>query len=219
MPLTAPERILFDDGARALELRRARPADAPALVEAILDSLDALRAFMPWSHDAENNTVAAQTARLEGVAAAWDAGREFIWHLYRRDGGGWRLSGSIGLHPRCLNPRGLEIGYWVRSEAAGRGLCTLATRMIVLAGFEAMGLERVQVGCDRANAGSLRVIEKVGFTFEGLLRGALALPGPALRAGGALGTGDMRMYGFKRGDWEGLPWVDALRAGVSWPAR
>lgn len=196
----------------ALELRRARVAHAQQLEEAVQDSLGELRAFMPWAHLAR--AVTEQHVRMVGLEAKWDAGEEFVFHMFAPDDSGTlAFAGCLGFHPRCLNPRGLEIGYWTRTQFAGRGLCTRAVQCLIVLGFEHMGLERIQIGHDVANAASQRVIEKVGFTYEGVLRASLPTATASMRADGALSTGNQRHYSLIRDERETLPWYsEALEA-------
>jgi RimJ/RimL family protein N-acetyltransferase len=77
-----------------------------------------------------------------------------------------RLLGGIGL--RWIEDI-VEVGYWTRADARGRGV---AGRALVLATRAAIerGAARVQLRADVENAASRRVAEKAGFTAEGVLR-------------------------------------------------
>ena len=58
-------------------------------------------------------------------------------------------------------------GYWVDSFLAGRGIAPTA---LALAGdhmFTTMGLHRLEVAIRPENVASLRVVEKLGFRYEG----------------------------------------------------
>jgi RimJ/RimL family protein N-acetyltransferase len=68
--------------------------------------------------------------------------------------------------------RRAELGYWIRSDLAGRGLTTEAASAIVAFGFDVVGLHRIELHAAPGNAGSIRVAEKLGFQFEGLARHA-----------------------------------------------
>jgi len=212
-----PELIRFDNGQRVFVLRRSLTEDAAKLIEGVEDSLAELKAFMPWAHFSESNTLASQTERIQGLVELWDAGKDFTYNLFlSQDDGTLRFVGCLGLHPRCLFNHGLEIGYWVRTDAAGQGLCTLAAQMSILAGFRVMGLKRIQVGCDVNNAGSRRVIEKVGFQYEGRLRNNGVVDVPAqFVADGLRCDGDTLSYGLIPEDLEELDWVDAVTPHVN----
>ena len=193
-------------------MRRAQIGDAGELARAIEMSLPELRAFMPWSHFSERNTASAQAERLAGAVIDWDNKADYLFHIYHSMPGAVdRFVGCLGLHPRCAHNRGLEIGYWIRSDITGQGVCTLATQMLVLAGFKVMQLERVQIGCDDRNLASKRVIEKVGFVHEGLLRNhAHGVAPPHIVAQGWRGTGDIATYSLIPSDLERLTWVDSI---------
>jgi RimJ/RimL family protein N-acetyltransferase len=78
-----------------------------------------------------------------------------------------RLLGGISLNARKW--RRAEIGYWVRSDARGRGIAPAALRLISRWGFD-QGYRRLQLHADVENAPSQRVAEKAGYTREGVLR-------------------------------------------------
>ena len=207
-----PEVIRYDDGQRCVVLRRAQLSDVAKLTGGVQDSLTELYRFMPWAHFADSNTVEAQTERCKGLIELWDAGQDFSFNLFvHQPDGTLKFAGCVGLHPRCLAKHGMEIGYWVRSDCTGLGLCTLATQMTLLAGFRVMGLQRVQVGCDVANVGSLRVIEKAGFQYEGRQRNMGDLnPSDEVLAKGWAATGQIESYAMIPDDLETLDWPEAI---------
>ncbi len=193
-------------------LRRARTGDAESLVEAVLDSMTELRQFMDWSHDSDSLTIAAQQERLRAIEDHWSAGEEFIWHIFREIDSEWRFAGTIGVRPRCPNPKGMDVGFWIRTEAAGQGLCTRACQMVTVVAFQDIHLERLQVGCDEANGASRRVIEKVGFHFEGRKRKELATPTEEMRRRGSLRTGHALSFALTDDDIGSLDWTAGVRA-------
>jgi len=211
-----PETISFDDGHRRLELRRTREAHAVEQVAAIHASLETLKSFLAWAHLPANNTAESQRGRLARTEILWDAGQDHGWHIFLEVEGTWRLVGAIGLHPGCAHSLGMEVGYWVSTEAAGQGICTLATQLVVLICTEVMGLHRIQVGCDSANLASRRVIEKVGFPFEGTLRNGTQPVPPEIQSSGWKGTGELRIYGLTDADVATLPWMATLRPHTTW---
>lgn len=66
-----------------------------------------------------------------------------------------------------------NLGYWVRSNDAGRGIATEMTRQLAEFAFT-LGLERVEIVIEVSNKASQRVAEKAGALREGLLRKRLA---------------------------------------------
>lgn len=69
-----------------------------------------------------------------------------------------------------------EIGYWCAREARGRGVVPRAARLICRHAFESVGVERLQLTADPSNRASQRVVEKVGFRREGVLRSHMRYP-------------------------------------------
>jgi RimJ/RimL family protein N-acetyltransferase len=63
----------------------------------------------------------------------------------------------------------IEVGYWLFVHARGRGLATRAVRAVVREAF-ASGLWRVEAHVRVGNDVSERVLERAGFTREGVKR-------------------------------------------------
>lgn len=82
--------------------------------------------------------------------------------------------GSIGLiaDPARQHDRALMLGYALGSDWWGRGYMTEASRRVVDYGFEELDIELITCTCYPWNTASRHVIEKCGFTFEGVRRGA-----------------------------------------------
>jgi RimJ/RimL family protein N-acetyltransferase len=109
--------------------------------------------------------------------------------IERRDGGkliGWCSVGQ-------WNPtyRSASLGYCLDEAAWGRGIATEAAGALLDWAFEALDLLRVQAEADTRNAASVRVLEKLGFTREGLLRQNCIVAGE---------VSDSYVYGLLRGE-------------------
>jgi len=63
-----------------------------------------------------------------------------------------------------------SVGYWLLPEGRGRGLATLAVKLISKWAFDALGVERMALLTEPWNEASQRVAERAGFTREGVLR-------------------------------------------------
>jgi RimJ/RimL family protein N-acetyltransferase len=63
----------------------------------------------------------------------------------------------------------IEIGYWLFAHARGRGLATRSARAAARAAF-ASGLWRVEANVRIGNEASERVLDRAGFTREGIKR-------------------------------------------------
>ncbi len=70
-----------------------------------------------------------------------------------------------------------HIGYWMGAQHAGKGLMQDAVLALVTYAFERLGLHRLEAACIPGNERSIRVLEKTGFTREGLLKSYLKING------------------------------------------
>jgi RimJ/RimL family protein N-acetyltransferase len=69
-----------------------------------------------------------------------------------------------------------SIGYWIATEARGRGIATRATALLSRWALRVGGVQRLELTTHPDNLASQRVAEKAGFTREGVLRAHTAFP-------------------------------------------
>jgi len=101
------------------------------------------------------------------------------------------LVGSIKVGSEMLNRRS-ELGYWVGKAYWGQGYMTEAAGRAVQFGFEVLGLNRIFATHHRPNIASGRVMQKIGMTYEGTLRGHVIKMGQSV---------DLCMYSILREEW------------------
>ena len=140
-------------------LRRFRPDDLDALFQAVTESLDHLRPWMPWAADYSR---ASAEEYLAGSVKGWDEGTEYNYAIMT----GGTLVGGIGLMTR-FGPGGLEIGYWVHRAYTGRGLATAATAALIGQAFGLPGVDWLEIVHDELNVASGQIPRKLGFTEVG----------------------------------------------------
>ncbi len=69
------------------------------------------------------------------------------------------------------------IGYWVSERFAGRGITPTAVALATDVCFRELGLHRMEICIRPENRASLRVVEKLGFRYEGLRRRFIHIAG------------------------------------------
>lgn len=69
------------------------------------------------------------------------------------------------------------IGYWVSERFAGRGVTPTCVALATDHCFERLGLHRMEICIRPENGPSLRVVEKLGFRYEGLRRRYIHIDG------------------------------------------
>jgi len=88
-----------------------------------------------------------------------------------------RLVGTIDFVWWKPGHRTAEIGYVLSRDYWGKGIMTEAAKEIIQYGFEQMGLVRIQAKCFEENVPSARVMEKIGMSFEGIMRKEMFVKG------------------------------------------
>jgi RimJ/RimL family protein N-acetyltransferase len=91
---------------------------------------------------------------------------------------GGEAAGGVGLElKQDIERVGAEIGYWLGELYWGRGIISEALALFVRHAFATFPLERLSAQTFASNAPSRRVLEKAGFTLEGILRRAMVKHG------------------------------------------
>ncbi len=84
--------------------------------------------------------------------------------------------GDLSWHPEGYGANAgsvaINIGISLIPEARGRGIGTVAQRLLAEHLFATTSVHRVEASTDVTNVAEQRALEKAGFTREGILRGA-----------------------------------------------
>ena len=150
------------DGETAL--RPWRDSDLHAIVVACQDPEIARWTRVPWPYgqaDARRYLL----ARFDAIHCGTSAPFAIVARADQNT-----LFGSISLMAPEWPDRRAEVGYWLARDARGHGHASRAVRLICAWGFQALGLERIDLLAASANGASQRVAERAGFTREGVLR-------------------------------------------------
>lgn len=79
--------------------------------------------------------------------------------------------GSIGIFVKDdVYEKSGELGYWLAEECWGKGITTEAVKKICNEAFDRFDIIRIYAEPFAHNVGSRRVLEKAGFTCEGIMR-------------------------------------------------
>jgi len=95
-----------------------------------------------------------------------------IWAIVWKENN--KVIGSVGLHADGKRPNinVRELGFVVSADYWGMGIATEASKRVIAHGFEDIGLDLVSTYHKSFNDRAKRVVEKCGFTREGMLRQA-----------------------------------------------
>jgi ribosomal-protein-alanine N-acetyltransferase len=70
-----------------------------------------------------------------------------------------------------------DIGYWVGSPYVRKGYTRAAVKRVLCFAFDSLGLHRIEAACRPENHASRKLLEGVGFQFEGRSRSFLNIAG------------------------------------------
>src|SRR3954471_5048043 len=169
-PLLIP---LFDElkGERII-VRPYREEDATALQEAVAESRDHIRPWLPFAD--EHQTVDESRVWINGQRAQWILRASMNCCVV--DAATGRYLGGIGLMVHSWEIRSFEIGYWLRKSAEGHGYMTEAVRLLTDFALDKLEAQRVMIRCDERNAHSANVAKRLGYVQEGCLRNEFQSP-------------------------------------------
>ncbi len=80
--------------------------------------------------------------------------------------------GSAGTRPRHFRGRA-DVGYWLGKPYWGQGLMAEAVAAVLRHDFDDLGMAKVEADVFTRNARGIRLVEKLGFSREALLRRAV----------------------------------------------
>ncbi|CDN41805.1 MULTISPECIES: GNAT family N-acetyltransferase [unclassified Paenibacillus] len=149
-----------------LVMRMAQQGDGPMMSETINASLDELRAWMSWAQSPHSVEQAELNSRESAIRFLKREKLRFV-ALEKASG---QMAACVGLHHIDWNARAFEIGYWADSRRAGNGYVTEAVAAICGFAFVHLEARRLEIRCDRLNARSRAIPEKLGFRLEGILQ-------------------------------------------------
>jgi ribosomal-protein-alanine N-acetyltransferase len=146
-----------------LKLRVAKLRDSKELERIILGNREWLR---PWEatnpHSPNSFDVKAQ---LRGLLRQLndESGMPFVIEVQGK------LQGQLNVaNVMYGSVSSAVLGYWVSPEVAGRGVMPTAVALVTDYLMDQVGLHRVEINIRPENLASLRVIQKLGFRYEGL---------------------------------------------------
>jgi [ribosomal protein S5]-alanine N-acetyltransferase len=156
----------------ATVLRPIRVRDARILERELVDNRSWLR---PWEATSPNANVAWDTkGSIRGLLQQARAGTGLPF-VIECDG---QLAGQLNVSGMTYGSlASATLGYWVAQRFAGRGLTPTAVALATDHLFFSVGLHRMEICIRPENAASLRVVEKLGFRYEGLRRRYIHIDG------------------------------------------
>ena len=134
--LEIPERLETAN----LTLAATRAGMGPVVHDGLVESLEELRRWLPWAR--LDKVLDESETHCREEQARWHAREEIDFCFFGKDTGAF--VGKGGLHTiDGLVPK-FEVGYWIRSSCAGRGIATEATGALVALARDKLGARRTR---------------------------------------------------------------------------
>jgi ribosomal-protein-alanine N-acetyltransferase len=172
---------------RNLILRRMRRTDSDAIFRVLADD-----EVTRYYDDATFTDVSQASHQIE----AWENGfinkRCIRWGIARKDD--WGIIGSCGYYGFHTWHMRASIGYELARPFWRQGIMTEALNAIIDLGFMEMGLNRIEAVIMPENSASIKLLEKLGFHNEGILK--------EYENWGSKGLTDLCMLALLRKVWE-----------------
>lgn len=149
-----------------LRIRCPLPGDGAWVNEAIVESHEELREWMPFAVNLPS--VEESEDNVRRAHAKFLLREDLRLHMFQKRSG--RFVGSAGLHRINWDVGRFEIGYWIRTSESGQGLVTEAVHGIVHWASDHLNARRIEIRCDARNLRSRKVAERAGFHLEAVLQ-------------------------------------------------
>lgn len=153
-----------------LILRKITKPDVPDMYAYCSDP--EVTRFVTWN---PHQSLADTEAFVEFILNNYKKKSLAPWGMeYKKTG---KIIGTVDLASWNPTHQSAEIAYCIHQGYWGCGLTTEAAKSVIAFGFSNMDLIRIQARCFVANIGSERVMEKLGMTFEGIIRKGMLVKG------------------------------------------
>lgn len=147
-----------------VEMQTFHQHHAEELFQMIHTYRDYLRVWLPWI-DELNSPFNAHSFISIWLKQYIDGTGLYLGIRYKG-----KLVGCIDLHQIDWHNRLASIGYFLISNAQGKGLMTRTVSTLLQYSFIELGLNRIEIRCGEKNIKSRAIPERLGFTYEGCIR-------------------------------------------------
>ena len=146
-------------------LRPPADSDVEKIFEACQDPLIPRFTTVPAEY-----TMAHALDYVQRVPASLEMRREIPFVIEFGVADDKEFAGVVSFHTISLENHRAEIGYWMHKPMRGKGIGTMATKMITDYGFRTLGFRRIDGLADVDNTASQKLLISAGYQKEGILR-------------------------------------------------
>ena len=147
-----------------LKIRKIRRSDAKAIAKNINDKELIKRLanpYIPYPY-----TLSDARSFIAHAIWGWKKGTQYVFAIEVNG----EFIGLVDLHSVDHRNKKAEVGAWIGRKYWGKGYGTEALKQILKLAFDKLKLHKVTGIAFEWNIASRRIMEKVGFKYEGTLR-------------------------------------------------
>ena len=137
----------------SISLRPLRTDDAEWIFDACQDPIIPRFTTLPAEY-----TMAHALDFVQRVPASMELQREIPFVIEFGVGEDAAFAGVISFHSISAANHRAEIGYWMHAPMRGKGIGTIAAKMITNYGFTTMGFRRIEAAVDVDNSASQKLL-------------------------------------------------------------
>jgi len=167
-------------------LRKLRRLDAPALAKAAHDREIYRNTWIPFPY-----TLDDAYDFIKKAEKFWEEGTAYPFTIVWKETG--EIAGGIGLQILSRRHASAELGYWIARKRRRQGVVSEAIALTLAWGFEDLKLHRIQAHVIEGNEASVGVLNKAGFTYEGIVRDGMKHHGR---------WKNLHRFSMLKGDWK-----------------
>ncbi len=143
-----------------------KPTDAHQLYQFMVDNNERLRKFFPLTLSS-NDTIEKSIAYIVLKEKEIQEKTNFTFAI--REKNSQNIAGLIIIKKIDWTTKQGEFAYCIGAEFEGKGLTTFAVKELSKFAFDELDLKTLQIIAHKTNLGSVKVAEKCGFTWKGIL--------------------------------------------------
>lgn len=152
-----------------LVVRECSKEDAPALLQMYIDNKEYFNKWAPIKPDISFYSLEGQLERIMKVQKQIENDEYYLFVIFLET-----TNTPIGTINFAFVERGplnsAMIGYTLSEKYTGKGYATKSVLLSLEIAFKTLNFHRISAGVEPENVGSIRVLEKAGFTREGYSR-------------------------------------------------
>ncbi len=145
-------------------------------IEAINESIPEINQWLPWAKYTPSTMQTKEYIKLCNKNWLEKSNSNLDLVLWIMSKTTSKFLGSITIWNILWDIPKIEFGYWLRSSQTGNGYVTEAVNALTRYSLEQLGINRIEIRCEKENIRSQLIPQRLAFNFDGIFKnGARAI--------------------------------------------